>query len=282
MIHQEWGVTTESSADVNQPQYIFDNTWHDARQRLAQLEAVSDPDTIRRLQALGVGLGWQCLEVGAGGGSMTQWLCQQVGPTGKVVATDINTRFLEALAEPNLEVRQHNIVTDALEPEHYDLVYARQVLLHIPERETALARMVAALKPGGWLYVEDSDMRVSGLANPEYDPEITAFAKQLGEKIAALNGRADLARDFGRRLFELVRGQGLVHVASEDSAKVDCGGSAYTALLRGSMNQLRPRFLSTGLATDEEVDRAIQMYDNPNLVFMSPLFIAAWGQKPKV
>jgi hypothetical protein len=47
--------------------YTFDNDWHAERKRLSALEAWLDPGTIRHLEACGVGQGWQCLEVAAGG-----------------------------------------------------------------------------------------------------------------------------------------------------------------------------------------------------------------------
>jgi SAM-dependent methyltransferase len=137
--------------------YAFDNAWHLARQRLSALEAMLDPGTIRHLEARGVGPGWHCLEVGAGGGSIADWLCRRVGPDGRVGATDLDTRFLAALDHPNLDVRRHDIVRDELPAATFDLVHLRLVLGHLPERATALRRLVAALRPGGWLVAEGMD-----------------------------------------------------------------------------------------------------------------------------
>ena len=92
-------------------EYSLDNDWILARQRLALLEAHTDVGTIRFLDALDVGDGWRCLEVGGGGGSITEWLCRRVGPTGRVVATDINTRFLDALDFENLERCVHTTLS---------------------------------------------------------------------------------------------------------------------------------------------------------------------------
>ena len=66
-------------------------------------------------RARGVGPGWRCLEVGAGAGSIAGWLADRVGPSGQVIATDLDTRFLEQQARPNLEVRRHDVVRDPLE-----------------------------------------------------------------------------------------------------------------------------------------------------------------------
>ncbi len=112
--------------------YIMDNNWVNERERLAALEHNLDPGTISALTEIGVLNGWNCLEIGAGGGSITEWLCKQVGPEGKVTATDMNTRFIDVLDYENLEVRKQNVVTEDLPTGKYDLVHARFLLAHIP------------------------------------------------------------------------------------------------------------------------------------------------------
>ena len=74
--------------------YVFDNAEQQAQQRMAALPALYDPGTIRHLTELGVGEGWRCAEIGFGSGSIAEWLSRRVGPTGHVVATDIETKFL--------------------------------------------------------------------------------------------------------------------------------------------------------------------------------------------
>jgi len=59
-----------------------------------------------------VAAGWRCLEVGAGGGSIAEWLCDRVGPDGRVVATDLDTRWVAKLSQPYLEVRVHDLLED--------------------------------------------------------------------------------------------------------------------------------------------------------------------------
>lgn len=58
------------------------------------LEATFDPSTIGYLTGVGVTAGWACWEIGAGGGSIARWLAERVGPTGSVLATDIDPRFI--------------------------------------------------------------------------------------------------------------------------------------------------------------------------------------------
>ena len=124
--------------------YALDNAWEQARHRLALLEQQLDPLTFQRLTALGVTTGWQCLEVGGGGGSVVRWLCRHVGATGHVTATDLDTRFLQEIDEPRLEVRRHDITTEALPHAQYDLVHARWLLHHLPHPERVIARTNAS------------------------------------------------------------------------------------------------------------------------------------------
>jgi ubiquinone/menaquinone biosynthesis C-methylase UbiE len=134
---------------VSDTRYVFDNAHGETRERFPALSDLYDEETIRCLQALGVVAGSQCLEVAAGGGSIARWLASQVGTDGRVLATDLDTRFLESLDDPALEVRRHDIAREHLPDSAFDLVHARLILVHLPERELALAKMVGALKPGG-------------------------------------------------------------------------------------------------------------------------------------
>jgi SAM-dependent methyltransferase len=183
---------------VSGSRYVFDNAAErEARERFAALPRLYDPGTVRYLEALGVAAGWRCLEAGAGGGSVARWLAERVGPTGHVLATDVDTRFLGALAGPNLEVRRHDVTADPLPEAAFDLAHARLVLVHLPEREAVLARLVAALKPGGWLLVEEFDP----LSMPP-DPALNPTERRLRAWEAMYRLMANRGVDvrFGRRL----------------------------------------------------------------------------------
>ena len=105
-------------------EYVFDQTWERERDRLRGLEFVFDGSTTRFLGSLGVTGGWSCLEVGCGAGAVALWLADQVGPTGRVVATDLDTRFIDGHGRTNLEVRTHDISSGPPEDAAFDLVHA--------------------------------------------------------------------------------------------------------------------------------------------------------------
>jgi ubiquinone/menaquinone biosynthesis C-methylase UbiE len=107
--------------------------------------------------ARGVEPGWRCLEVGAGGGSVAEWLCGVVGGEGSVLATDLDATVLQALRHPNLEVRAHDLLIDELPARTFDLVHARLLLAWLSDPEVGLRRMLGVVKPAGCLVVEEMD-----------------------------------------------------------------------------------------------------------------------------
>jgi predicted O-methyltransferase YrrM len=92
--------------------FAADAAARDELARLRLIEADCDPHTLRYLTAIGVGAGWRCLEVGAGGGSVVHWLSRQVGAKGQVVAADLDP------ARRHRRVRSPGESTCSAEPVH--------------------------------------------------------------------------------------------------------------------------------------------------------------------
>ncbi|MFL5803265.1 MAG: class I SAM-dependent methyltransferase [Roseiflexaceae bacterium] len=257
--------------------YLLDHGWENERARLATLARALDPETTRCLDTLGVAAGWQCLEVGGGGGSIAQWLCRRVGPLGRVVATDLETAFLEAIDEPNLEVRRHDIAADELETDTFDLVHCRAVLEHLPPpaRHAAIERMIAALKPGGWLLAEDGDTATFLPASP-HGAELFVRCVHQFEAFIIANGGAP---HYGRRL----RAELLDHGLSEVTLKgflFEWGGDLpQTAIWLYNYQRMRERVVAAGLLSNDEVDAFLTLIETPNFRAFSPTLVTAWGQK---
>jgi 2-polyprenyl-3-methyl-5-hydroxy-6-metoxy-1,4-benzoquinol methylase len=60
-----------------------DRPEREERRRLRHLAESLNPGTQRRMSALGISQGWKCLEIGAAEGSMSTWMAEQVGPSGR-------------------------------------------------------------------------------------------------------------------------------------------------------------------------------------------------------
>lgn len=137
------------------------------REHFATLAALFDPATFYRITQLGIGPGWQCWEVGAGGGTVTAWLAGQVGETGRVVATDVEAWALASSRGVNVDVLRHDLGTEQAPGGGFDLVHARLVLEHVYDYAAGLDAMAGALRPGGWLLAESADPLLQPLACPD-------------------------------------------------------------------------------------------------------------------
>ena len=258
--------------------YQFDHQWEQERARLAALEAVFDPCTQRCIQAVQPESGWRCLEVGAGGGSVAEWLCSVVAPDGVVVATDLETKFVSAIGAPNLEVREHNIVSDPLEFESFDLVHARAVLDHLPERDVVLQRLVEALRPGGWLVVLGGDfstVHATGLPTDESEFFDNSFA-------TVVDTARSLGFDplYGRRLGAAFRAAHLSHVSVEGSIFEWDANHPLAHLYTLTFQRLRPMVVESKALSEADFDRLVTMMMATGSVHgLSNTLFAARGRK---
>lgn len=260
-------------------QYIADRLTDAVEQeRLSLLARLMDPLTQRRLEAIGIKKGGYCLEVGAGHGSVARWLAERVGPQGRVVATDTNPRFLRELAVPNLEVRQHDIVTDKLETSHYDLVHCRFVLQHLTQPERAVHRMAAAVRPGGWLCIEEGDYGTLGAANPAH-PAAAQFTQKWKTAFDALRTAGIVDLYFGRRVRDLVDDCNFVEVQHEGVTWINRGGEAGARFMQMNLALARQPLVAAGVLTEEDCRVLEGAGNDPFFTFVDATFFAAWGRR---
>ena len=280
-IWREYPGMTDTSKD-----YIYDPAWEGELQRLRALERVNDPATIEHLERVGVATGWHCLEVGGGAGSVTRWLCDRVAPQGRVVATDIDTRFLDEIDAPNLEVRRHDILEDELKPDAFDLVHSRFLLEHLPAYREALARMVAALKPGGWLVAEDVDFAGVLMADPAERPGIPADSiatgAELTNRLLVMAGGRGIQTSLGRHLPALLVEAGLEEVGAEGRTNLMWGGSEEAEVGRLSLEHTTKLAVDLGLLSEEDRARYLSVVTDPDTAIFSPFRFGAWGRKPSL
>jgi SAM-dependent methyltransferase len=256
--------------------YLFEHGWEQERRRLDLLEQVFDPGTREHLGRIELPPGAQCLEIGAGAGSVARWLCDRVGPGGRVVATDLDTGFLEELTEKNLDVRRHNILTDELEEETFDLIHSRLVLDFFPERQAeVVARLVSALRPGGWLVLEDFDWSTLPAVAGSAQRDLLARVHEA-MKLVFPAGTPEL----GRGLPLTLRAAGLADVGAEGRVHVGLGGVPAAAWWQLTVLALRPRLLGTGLFGEAELDGALRAFDDDGFCFLLPTMITTWGRRP--
>jgi SAM-dependent methyltransferase len=266
---------------VSTSTYVFDPDWTTERDRLRALESLFDDCSIRHLASLGVTEGWHCLEVGCGAGGIARWLAGRVGRTGRVVATDLDTRFVDGHGHDNLEVRRHDILTDPLEQGSFDLAHARAVIVHLPDHQGALERLVAAIRPGGWALIEDVDFggpMAAALARYTDPAEHAPLVERMYRAIGAVFSAAGADASYGTRLLGGLKAAGLENVGGEVHTPVVAGGTE--RWVRGSFEQLAAPIAGTGLVTADEVARFLALAADRSSHYAPPLMITAWGQRP--
>lgn len=256
--------------------YLLDNQQAEAGVRFDALAALFNPVTFRHIDALGMAEGWRCWEVGAGGTTIPSWLAERVGPAGHVLATDIDVSWMAA--DAGYTVRRHDVGVDPAPRNGFDLVHARLVLVHVPQRAAALAAMVSALRPGGHLLLEEADPMLQPLVCPDESGPAQRLANKLKHDFRTLMVQRGVDLSYGRTLPRLLRDAGLVSV--EADAFFPMTGAACTLLEQATVAQVRDRLTHAGLATDEEIDEHLDNVAAGLLDLATSPLVAAWGRKP--
>ncbi|MEV4760306.1 methyltransferase domain-containing protein [Micromonospora sp. NPDC049559] len=261
------------------PSYSFDNDDPEAVDRHNYLSAMLDPTTFERLAGLGDLTGYRCLELGAGGGSVARWLAERVGPTGRVVATDLNTRHIPP--HPGYTVLTHDLERDPLPEGPWDLIHARLVLLHVPRREEVLRGLADSLAPGGALVIEDWLTSVNKLVLAAPDAEsaalFDAFQTTMVERILPAQGNDP---GWAARVHGAMLDAGLVDVDTVISARSWPGGSPGTLIAGANIAQLRDQLFAHGF-TPEQLDALHRLVADPRLVLRSNLTYSTVGRRAK-
>ncbi len=257
--------------------YVFDNDSPHSRDQHQYLTEMLDPMTTTRLAQTGVTDGWHCLEVGAGGGSVASWLAKRVAPSGRVLATDIKPSHIPARA--GLEVAQHDIVRDPLPEAVFDLVCARQVLLCLPERRAVLDRLVRAVRPGGWLQLDEFDITY-GPALLMPDPR----ARKLYETFLAAKARLFAAAGtdgaWGQHAAQAMHDAGLVEIDPQPHLELWHAGSAGARLLIHHTFRLRDQFIEVGM-TDQQLAELRRLLADPSFRASSCAIYSVQGRRPR-
>ena len=130
------------------------NAWHDWGPFLGQWLGAA---TERMFDLASVKSGCRVLDVAAGAGEQSIAAARRVGPSGRVLATDIAPALLEhalvdarAAGLSNVSVQElDGEQLDNLPAASFDVVISRVGLIYFPDQQRALKGMLRALAPGG-------------------------------------------------------------------------------------------------------------------------------------
>lgn len=242
------------------------------RTRLAMLAAARDPKTFALLDRVGIGAGMHVLELGAGAGTVSAWMAERVGPDGRVMSTDIDLQF-HAEMPANVIVRRHDIEDEPLPGEHFDIVHARAVLQHVPTRDRVLEKLLAALKPGGWLVIEDGQFL--GFAEQALPEPYATLHRIIAS--GSMNDWHD--PDYGLQVLGRLRELGCVDLDVVGDVWAMRPGEPGGEWWFLALERAFPRLVEAGLTTQAEADAALAQVREPGFVMISTTSLATLGRK---
>ncbi len=254
-------------------QYLWQHKLTGEAERLRLMSAILDPTSIDHLARLPLGEDWTCLEIGAGNGSLSQWLAGRLGPGARVIATDIAPELMDGIAAGNLEVRRLDVVADGLPDSAYDLVMLRALLHHLPQRMAVIAAMARAVKPGGWLFIQEPDFYPTMIVEPDDQA-------QLWRDFLAFAAKHDIDYFVGRKVAPRLQGLGIGQLFAEGHTIVYPGGSDFAEWWRLGIGEVADLMLKEGATTRERLDHFFALNRDPAYWTMTIAFTATTGRRP--
>lgn len=232
-----------------------------------------DDVTMARLHVLGVGPGWNCLDVGAGTGTVSRRLLTEAG-VDSVLAVDRDVRFLAERPVAGRRVLQADVTAPDFAPGRFRLVHARFVLMHLPERERLVGTLAGLVEPGGVLVLSDA-LDLTDRHTPA-TPYSTAMRAMWQGLRATIGTDVSLVPAYP----QLLRGAGLAQVAAEAHVPPLRPGSAISRFWADTWQRSRAAMLATGLVDDAAVDEAVRYLESEECAALSAGMLTAWGRKP--
>ena len=241
--------------------------------------------TLTLLEHADLAVGGRALELGCGPAGSIAPLAERVGPSGSVVAIDIDPTHV-ALARQyvkdrelaNVEVLQGDARATGLPEESFDVVHARLLLVNIPSPQQVVAEMVRLVKPGGWVLTDegDAETQVCYPPHPAWDELATIF------QAAYRSDDADLL--IGRKLPALLHDAGLVDVGVEARPDMYPAGHPRRTILADLVRSMHDKITERRIASDDDLVRldgeARAHLAKPETLTVFCLYFLAWGKKP--
>lgn len=250
--------------------------------RLNVLAQALEPTTQALFERIGIVSGMTCLDMGCGGGDVTQLLAQRVGPRGRVVGLDFDSEIVrlaaadaQAAGLAQVSYRVTNVYE--LEPEpSFDRVYVRFLLTHLSDPLRALHKLVQMLKPGGILILEDVEMN-GRFCYPSFP--LFYAGLQLYRTVARRKGGDP---EIGPKLPGLLQAAGLAEVGVNLVQPVFLHGPGKT-MMSLTLRRVADAVLTEGLATASEFEQLVTeiaaFEARPDTLVSLPRVFQVWGTK---
>ncbi|MFG2292575.1 class I SAM-dependent methyltransferase [Streptomyces sp. NPDC048603] len=265
-----------SQGDTRATGHYADQLGHVDPLEAARLKALADafdPETERRIGALRLPASARCLEVGAGSGTTAHWLAGRF-PEGRITATDLDLSLMPRGGPGNLRVLRHDVTADDFPEGSFDLIHARCVLMHLPEREQVVERMRRWLAPGGTVLLEElSNFPCAGMS------ETSALRRGIEVAWGLLSSSYGMEANWGTRAPSVLHRSGYRDVSAEATLPATTPDAPVSELWRLSLMRQTPALVERGLLSEAEIEAALAELVDPAHVSFPIAHIAVRGRK---
>jgi len=265
-------------------QYIMGRT-PEEYERLRLQARVWEDATARLLDRLALSPGARCLDVGCGPGETMRLMAERVGPAGQVIGLDTDGDLGRAAVETLRAAGHHQcafVEADATADKPaigtFDLVFGRLILLHVSDPVALLRRMWQWTAPGGYLVVQDYDMR--GVEAYPPLPVVDEWRRVFLGTFAAIGRDIRLGHRLPSLFAEAAIGQ---PDGTDVAGRLERLGVA-GAMLAATYRSVAPGAIALGLITEQQrdtwladMDRAMTDYADHAVLW--PLLIAAYKRR---
>jgi 2-polyprenyl-3-methyl-5-hydroxy-6-metoxy-1,4-benzoquinol methylase len=241
----------------------------------------------RLLDRVGLAPGASCLDAGCGPGEVMRLMAQRVGPAGHVVGIDVDAplgevalRELRAAGHAQCAFAAHDVTAaEPLPGAPYDLVFARLLLFHLPQRLAVLRRLWDAVAPGGHLVVQEYD-----LGSVSVLPSLASVEATVGVVIGAFDAVGCDVR-LGARLPAVFAEAGVGTPDGTDVAGRLDPLAAGRSILQATFASVRPGAVAHGVTTEADAAETAAALAADATTFAErpmlwPLLVGAWKRKP--
>jgi hypothetical protein len=181
--------------------------------------------------------------------------------------------LLELVPAQNLTVQQLDLRTGELPSQSYDLVTCRALLHQIAEyAPQVMARMAAAVRPGGWLLIQEPDFHLA----PTTEPEVWA---RTWQGLIAWGQASGVEWLIGRKLPSMVADLGLGHPQAKTDVQNIRGRDRGALYFQLFLAEVRDRVIAAGQLDAATIDAASALLDDPNYWTQCWMMTAVWVRK---
>ena len=231
--------------------------------RLGLQHQVWSSESRRGWELAGFRPGQAILDLGCGPGFCTTELAFMVGHSGKVIGVDLSPNYVAALRQQAelhslpIELRTCSFDEMELAPSSLDGMFCRWALAWEPNPQEILAKVKAALKPGGRMLIQE----YFDWATFQTEPPLPHLKKGIAAAYRSMKQQQPGDIDVGRRMPAMAEALGLKVLNVRSISKLARPSDLTWEWPFSFLKIYLPKLVERGLIASQEVTEALAELD---------------------